>query len=259
VRSFPGLLVEEVDGCDPIACYVALRRVIEGCDLRRRPRSCTRTPPGPIPLAVDEEKLYRPRRAVERRVATDPGLGRFLVENRVRTKRSCRPCARRSTGRWTRRRNRARGPKPDPATVTLHVYSEEVDPTSERFEGKAVLTASRAPWSTFSRLSARRDERNDKVVVFGGTCDCSRRASLEVKGRGVFKVTHNLQRRFGGPGLQHAARRRAIVGRAIGMATRGLKPVSRPVLRLLLAGHDAGAQRAGAPALALERRLLLPR
>src|SRR6185295_2824591 len=145
--------------------------------------------------------------------------------------------------------------KPAKESATLYVYSPDVDPTSKAFDSEsAAVPAAVVGDSTDGKRDARastqdapaegapktmldlinaclHDEmaRDERIVVFGeDIADCSREESLEqVKGKGgVFKVTFNLQRRFGSSRVFNTPLAEAnIIGRAVGMSVRGLKPI----------------------------------
>ncbi|MGE5685935.1 MAG: thiamine pyrophosphate-dependent enzyme [Gemmatimonadota bacterium] len=236
VSGFPGLLVQEVDGCDVLASYDVLVRAHEYCRARKGPALIHARVIRPYSHSLsDDEVQYRPSAEREADARRDP-LRRFpeyliaqgiasaaeleqvkqQVEEEVRVATEIALAA----------------PQPRPETVLHHVYSMEVDPTSEQFDTEDDPRFTGDPTTMVDLLNAcLKDEmaRDPRIVVFGeDVADASREAALpQVKGKGgVFKVTWGLQRVFGGHRVYNSPLAEAnIVGRAIGLAHRGLKPV----------------------------------
>jgi 2-oxoisovalerate dehydrogenase E1 component len=235
VRSFPDLLVREVDGCDPLASLAVLREAAEWCRSRRGPALVHARVIRPYSHSLsDDETLYRPSTEREEDARRDPitAFPARLIAQGLVTEDEIK-ALREEVDREVDAAAEAalQAPAPTPESATLHVYSPDVDPTSDAFRTEAQPSGD--PKTVVDLLNAcLHDEmtRNPRIVVFGeDVADCSREESLaQVKGKGgVFKVTHNLQRKFGSERVFNSPLAEAnIVGRAIGMATRGLKPVA---------------------------------
>ena len=234
VKSFPNLLVREVDGCDPLASLAVLREAVAWCRARQGPALVHARVIRPYSHSLsDDEALYRPPAEREADALRDPVLRypEFLLAEQVASEEqlaALRAEVDREVGAAAEAALAA--PLPDPKSATRHVYSEDVDPTSSAFAAEPAPVGD--PKTMVDLLNAcLHDEmaRDPRILVFGeDVADCTREENLAlVKGKGgVFKVTYNLQRKFGSERVFNSPLAEgAIVGRAIGMATRGLKPV----------------------------------
>ena len=233
VESFPGLKVVRIDGTDVIASYRACREAVQYARARNGPALVHAKVIRPYSHSLsDDERLYKTaeERAEEARRDPITRFADFLKGEGLADEGGLADIARSVEKEVNDAADRAAAaPKPSKDTVALYVYSPDVDPASEAFD-----TEPRPDGKPDTMVAAinrtMKDEmaRDPRIVVFGeDVADCSREAALEnVPGKGgVFKVTHGLQKAFGGTRVFNSPLAEAnIIGRAIGMATRGIKP-----------------------------------
>jgi len=236
VRNFPGLLVEEVDGCDPVVSYDVLLRASEYVRQRKGPALVHAHVTRPYSHSLsDDEVLYKPTKEREEEARRDclTLFPKRLMADGVATAAEIEAIKSQVDEEIGVAADMAlASPQPEPETALLYVYSPEVDPTSEQFDTEDDPPFGGDPTTMVDLLNTcLKDEmaRDPRIVVFGeDVADASREQHLEhVKGKGgVFKVTWGLQRQFGSDRVYNTPLAEAnIVGRAIGLATRGLKPV----------------------------------
>jgi 2-oxoisovalerate dehydrogenase E1 component len=234
VESFPSLRVLRVDGTDPLASFRVMREAVAHARERKGPALVHAKVIRPYSHSLsDDEKLYKTadERAEEARRDPIPSFAALLKREGLASEAELEAIAADVEAEVTRATERARAAaKPGKDTVSLYVYSPDVDPTTKAFDTPAVPDGK--PDTMVAAINRTlKDEmgREPRIVVFGeDVADCSREGALEsVPGKGgVFKVTHGLQRAYGGHRVFNSPLAEAnIVGRAIGMATRGLKPV----------------------------------
>jgi 2-oxoisovalerate dehydrogenase E1 component len=248
VSGFPNLFIEEVDGCDPVASYETLQRAVDYCRQRSGPALVHAHVVRPYSHSQsDDEKQYRRVEELEDETRHDPTrtFPAFLIKEGIADENEIKRINEEVDAEVTRAADEAiAAPRPAKETATLYVYSPDVDPTSKDFDTEgsedpgnegapaSIEKDARAPKTMLDLINAcLHDEmaRDERIIVFGeDIADCSREEYIEqVKGKGgVFKVTYNLQRRFGSARVFNTPLAEAnIIGRSVGLATRGLKPV----------------------------------
>ena len=236
VSGFPGLYIQEVDGCDLIASYEVMQRAIEHARQRKGPALVHAKVIRPYSHSLsDDEVLYRPPSEREADARRDPvtQFPKWLVEEGFATTDELSRIEAEVTAIVDDATDKALvAEQPGPETIYDYLFSPDVDPTSEQFDTEDDPQFSGNDTTMVDLLNAcMKDEmrRDDRIVMFGeDVADVSREEHADkVKGKGgVFKVTHGLQKEFGSARVFNSPLAEAnIVGRAIGMAVRGLKPV----------------------------------
>ena len=251
VSGFPNFHFEEVDGTDPVASYGAMSRAVAHCRAGVGPSFVHAHVIRPYSHSLsDDEKAYRPDIERQRDAERDPitRMQLFLLREGILDEKGINKLEKEVETELQDAVDRAlAAPLPQPETVKQYLYSPDLDPTSNAFEtqvsvGEGVRISTDASGhekkpatKTMADLinATLRDEmkRDERIVIFGeDVADCSREEYLRqkmVKGKGgVFKLTSGLQCDFGSERVFNSMLAEAsIVGRATGMAVRGLKPV----------------------------------
>ncbi|MGE0593752.1 MAG: thiamine pyrophosphate-dependent enzyme [Vicinamibacterales bacterium] len=234
VEHFPGMTVFRCDGTDYLSSHTALRDAVAHVRARKGPALVHATVVRLYSHSLsDDEKLYKTPAERSAEARRDPlvRMRQLLTSEGVASEHELAEILTAVEREVTEAANRAlEAGKPDPATATLHVFSPDVDPTSDAFASEAAPEGS--PDTMVASINRTlRDEmaRDPRMVIFGeDVADASHEEILgTVPGKGgVFKVTHGLQRAFGGVRVFNSPLAEAnIVGRAVGMALRGIKPV----------------------------------
>ena len=234
VSAHPNLRVFPCDGTDLIASYAVMTQAVSYCRTERKPAlvhaSCTR--PYSHSLS-DDERLYKTEAERAAEALRDPvrNFQTWLIANGIAGRNTLDQLMLEVDAEIQEASERAmKSPVPAKGAALRYLYSERVDPTSAQFETEPHFSGDPRTMVDAINLTLHEElGRNPNAVVFGeDVADCSREENLkEVKGKGgVFKATQGLQIAYGSERVFNSPiAEAAIVGRASGMAMRGLKPI----------------------------------
>ncbi|MBV9623209.1 MAG: dehydrogenase E1 component subunit alpha/beta [Acidobacteria bacterium] len=247
VSGFPNFHFEEIDGTDPVVSYAAFSRAVAHCRAGVGPSFIHAHVIRPYSHSLsDDEKLYRPDIERQRDAERDPisRMQLFLIREGILDEKGINHLEKEVEEELQVAVDQAlAAPVAAPETVKGYLYSPDLDPTSAAFDTEVAPPGTEpqpnqekkhAPKTMADLINwTLREEmkRDERIVIFGeDVADCSREEYLRrkmVKGKGgVFKLTSGLQCEFGSDRVFNSPLAEAsIIGRATGMAVRGLKPV----------------------------------
>jgi 2-oxoisovalerate dehydrogenase E1 component len=232
--SLPGLTIFEVDGCDVLATWDTMVRAYDHIRARKGPVMVHAHVIRPYSHSMsDDESGYRTQEERQADAERDPivTFANFLTDQEILSAEGLAELKAEVDEEVQQATDTAlAAPAPRVETVDHYIYSPDVDPTSDEFVIEPVFTGTERTMIDLINACLHSEmARDPHIVVFGeDVADITRSQHLDsVKGKGgVFKATHGLQRAFGDARVFNSPLAEAnIIGRAIGMAARGLKPV----------------------------------
>jgi 2-oxoisovalerate dehydrogenase E1 component len=235
VKPFPGLHIAECDGTDPLESYAICKEAIQYVRDRRGPALVHAHVTRPYSHSLsDDEKLYKMAEERESEARRDPlsKFSLFLIREGLMDQKEIEALEAEVDRELREAADQALAAEtPAGSTIYANVYSPSIDPTAAMFDVEPKVQG--AAKTMVEMVAATLNEemaRDERITVFGeDVADASREENLRaVKGKGgVFKATAGLQRKYGADRVFNTPLAEAsIIGRAIGMATRGLKPVA---------------------------------
>ncbi|MGI8753968.1 MAG: alpha-ketoacid dehydrogenase subunit alpha/beta [Acidimicrobiales bacterium] len=231
VRGFRGLTIHTLDGVDYFEVRARAREIVPHVRAGVGPTLIHATVTRPYShSSADTQSKYRSSAELSDEDARDPIhlMEAALLEGGVLDADgvdAIREEAKQMVAEAARRALAA--PRPDPATVTDQVVAlPDIDPAEEDSDdgqGEVVALG-----EAIRRTLVEGMDADERIRVFGEDVADARESVLnKVEGKGgVFGTTFGLQRRFGLARCYNTPLAEAnIVGRAVGQAIRGLRPV----------------------------------
>jgi 2-oxoisovalerate dehydrogenase E1 component len=240
IANFPNFHFAEVDGTDPIASYNAMVEAVAYCRAGHGPALVHGHVVRPYSHSLsDDERAYRSAAEIEADALRDPisRMQMWLLREGILDAEGINRLEQKVDEEVLRAADRAVQavlPSTAPSAILRHIYSENLKPTDARFATEPEVTADPSERTMAELINhCLKDEmrRDERIVVFGeDVADATRDEELragKIKGKGgVFKLTAGLQYEFGNDRCFNSPLAEAnIVGRAVGMGVRGLKPV----------------------------------
>lgn len=236
LANFPGLKIFTCDGNCPIDSYDAMVEVEKYLRAGKGPVLVHANVTRPYSHSLsDDHSYYRTKDDLADETTKDVfnSFPKFLIESGLLTSAETKAILDDAAKEVREAMTRAlETPWAAKSTYLDHLYSE-IDPTSSQFESPPKFSGKDdVPLASAVNMTLKSEiKKNPLMIVFGEDVadftEVEKYENPDLKGKGgVFKVTHGVQK-AAKPGqvFNSPLAEANIIGRAIGMAMRGLKPV----------------------------------